>query len=132
MSRFAHRVAALAVLAAVLLAAGATRAAAHPLGNFTVSTYSGLRVGPDQLEVDYVLDMAEIPTFQARQAVDADHDGTVTAAEAAAWRDRECPHLARDLRATADGRALPSASPGRRSASPRAPPALRPSGWSAP
>ena len=107
MSRFAHRVAALAVLAAVLLAAGATRAAAHPLGNFTVSTYSGLRVGPDQLEVDYVLDMAEIPTFQARQAVDADHDGTVTAAEAAAWRDRECPHLARDLRATADGRALP-------------------------
>jgi nickel/cobalt transporter (NicO) family protein len=107
MSRFAHRVAALAVLAAVLLAAGATRAAAHPLGNFTVSTYSGLRVGPDRLEVDYVLDMAEIPTFQARQAVDTDHDGMVTAAEAAAWRDRECPRLARDLLATADGRALP-------------------------
>src|SRR4029450_9856974 len=55
----------------------------------------------------YVLDMAEIPTFQARQAVDTDHDGTVTTAEAATWRDRECPRLARDLRATADGRALP-------------------------
>jgi len=107
MSRFAHRVAALAVLAAVLLAAGATRAAAHPLGNFTVSTYSGLRVGPGRLEVDYVLDMAEIPTFQARQAVDTDHDGMVTAGEAATWRDRECPRLARDLLATADGRALP-------------------------
>jgi nickel/cobalt exporter len=107
MSRFAHRVAALAVLAAVLLAAGATRAAAHPLGNFTVSTYSGLRVGPDRLEVDYVLDMAEIPTFQTRQAADTDHDGTIAAAEAAAWRDRECPRLARDLRATAEGRALP-------------------------
>ena len=79
---------------------------AHPLGNFTVSTYSGLRVGPDRLEIDYVLDMAEIPTFQARQAVDTDHNGTITATEAAAWRDRECPRLARGLRATADGRAL--------------------------
>jgi ABC-type nickel/cobalt efflux system permease component RcnA len=51
--------------------------------------------------------MAEIPTFQARQAVDTDHDGAIAAAEAAAWRDRECPRLARDLRATADGQALP-------------------------
>jgi hypothetical protein len=106
MSRFAHRVAALAVLAAILVAAGATRAAAHPLGNFTVNTYSGLRVGPDRLAVDYVLDMAEIPTFQARQAIDTDHNGTITATEAAAWRDRECPRSAHDLWATADGRAL--------------------------
>ena len=47
--------------------------------------------------------MAEIPTFQTRQAVDADHDGTVSPAEAAAWRDRECPQLAAGLRATLDG-----------------------------
>jgi hypothetical protein len=54
-----------------------------------------------------VLDMAELPTFQARQAIDADHDGEVSGAEAAAWRDRECPRLAAGLRATVDGRALP-------------------------
>jgi nickel/cobalt transporter (NicO) family protein len=93
----------LAILAAGLLAAGAAPAAAHPLGNFTVSAYSGLRVGPDRLAVDYVVDMAEIPTFQTRQAVDADHDGTVSPVEAAAWRDRECSRLAGGLRTTLDG-----------------------------
>jgi ABC-type nickel/cobalt efflux system permease component RcnA len=86
--------------------AGTGPAGAHPLGNFTVSAYSGLRVGPDRLEVDHVVDMAEIPAFQTRQAIDADHDGTVAAAEAAAWRDRECPRLAAGLRATVDGQPL--------------------------
>jgi hypothetical protein len=39
-------------------------AAAHPLGNFSVNLYSRLVVGPEQLDVVYVVDMAEIPTFQ--------------------------------------------------------------------
>ena len=97
----------LAALAAVLLAAGAAPAAAHPLGNFTVNSYSGLRVAPDRLVVDHVLDMAEIPTFQTRQTIDGDHDGQVSGAEAAGWRDRECQRLAAGMRATVDGRALP-------------------------
>jgi nickel/cobalt transporter (NicO) family protein len=103
----ARRGAVLAALVALLVVAGAAGAAAHPLGNFTVSTYSGLRVGPDRLVVDYVVDMAEIPTFQTRQAIDADHDGRVGAAEAATWRARECPRLAAGLRATVDGRPAP-------------------------
>jgi nickel/cobalt transporter (NicO) family protein len=106
MSRIAPRAAALVVLAAVLLAVGAARAAAHPLGNFTINAYSGLRVGPDRLEVDYVVDMAEIPAFQARQAVDTDHDGKVSPPEANGWRDRECPRLAGGLRTTAEGQPL--------------------------
>jgi nickel/cobalt transporter (NicO) family protein len=100
----ARRGAVLAALAATLLVAGATGAAAHPLGNFTVNTYSGLRVGPDRLVVDYVVDMAEIPAFQTRQAIDTDDNGRVTGSEAAAWRDRECPRLATGLRATVGGR----------------------------
>jgi nickel/cobalt transporter (NicO) family protein len=100
----ARRGAVLAALAATLLVAGATGAAAHPLGNFTVNTYSGLRVGPDRLVVDYVVDMAEIPTFQTRQAIDTDDNGRVTGPEAATWRDRECPRLATGLRATVGGR----------------------------
>jgi nickel/cobalt transporter (NicO) family protein len=96
----------LAALAAAVAVAGAAPAGAHPLGNFTVNSYSGLRVGPDRLVVDYVLDMAEIPAFQSRQAIDGDRDGRVAAVEAAAWRDRECPRLAGGLRAAVDGRAL--------------------------
>jgi nickel/cobalt transporter (NicO) family protein len=111
-SPVARRAAVLAALAIALVVAGATGAAAHPLGNFTVNTYSGLRVGPDRLVVDYVVDMAEIPTFQARQAIDADHDGRVAGPEATRWRDRECPRLAAGLRATLDGRQVPLAVAG--------------------
>jgi nickel/cobalt exporter len=106
------RLAVLAALAATLVAAGAAPAAAHPLGNFTVNAYSGLRVGPDRLVVDYVVDLAEIPAFQARKAIDADRDGRVGGAEATSWRDRECPRLAGGLRATVDGQPLPLAVTG--------------------
>jgi nickel/cobalt transporter (NicO) family protein len=112
MSRFARRGAVLASLTVMLVMAGAAGAAAHPLGNFTVNTYSGLRVGPDRLAVDYVVDMAEIPTFQTRQAIDADHDDRVAGAEADRWRERECPRLAAGLRATLDGQPLPLAVTG--------------------
>ena len=112
MSPVARRVAVLVALVALLLAAGAARAAAHPLGNFTVNTYSGLRVGPDRLTVDYVVDMAEIPTFQIRQAIDTDHDGRIGGPEATRWRDQECPRLAGGLRATLDGRPSPLAVTG--------------------
>jgi nickel/cobalt exporter len=111
-SPIARRGVTLAVLAAILLVAGAARAAAHPLGNFTVNAYSGLRVGPDRLVVDYVVDLAEIPAFQARKAIDTDRDGQVGGAEATSWRDRECPRLAGGLRATVDGQPLPLAVTG--------------------
>jgi ABC-type nickel/cobalt efflux system permease component RcnA len=53
----------LAVAAASLaLPAGA---AAHPLGNFTINRFSRIEVSGPRLYVRYVLDMAEIPTFQA-------------------------------------------------------------------
>ena len=100
-----RRPAVLAALAAAL-AAGAAPAAAHPLGNFTVNTSSGLRVAPDRLAVDYVVDMAEIPAYQTRQATDTDHDDRVTGPEGDRWRARECPRLAGRLQATVDGRAV--------------------------
>ena len=40
-------------------------ASAHPLGNFTINRFSRIEVSGHQLYVVYVLDMAEIPTFQA-------------------------------------------------------------------
>ena len=41
---------------------------AHPMGNFSVSHFSGIHVGPGSVEIRYILDMAEIPTFQEMQA----------------------------------------------------------------
>lgn len=42
-------------------------AVAHPMGNFSISHYSGFRIGRDAVELRYVIDMAEIPTFQEIQ-----------------------------------------------------------------
>jgi len=54
----------LAVAALALLAPAA--ASAHPLGNFTVNHFTRIEPSGDHLYLKYVLDMAEIPTFQAR------------------------------------------------------------------
>lgn len=44
--------------------------AAHPMGNFSVSHYSAIRVGKEAVEIKYILDLAEIPTFQEMQESD--------------------------------------------------------------
>jgi nickel/cobalt transporter (NicO) family protein len=53
----------LAVAAAALMLPAL--AAAHPLGNFTVNRFSRIEVAGPRVYVRYVLDLAEIPTFQA-------------------------------------------------------------------
>src|SRR5205823_9555147 len=40
---------------------------AHPMGNFSVSHYSRIEVGARGVAIRYVLDLAEIPTFQLLQ-----------------------------------------------------------------
>ena len=65
-------------------------ASAHPLGNFTVNHYAGLDISADRLAIDYVLDLAEIPTFQFRD--------TITPDPVAA-----CSVIAHDLVVTLDG-----------------------------
>src|SRR5689334_3121360 len=52
----------LAVFAALLAPAAAS---AHPLGNFTINRFSRVEISGHRLYVLYVLDLAEIPTFQA-------------------------------------------------------------------
>jgi nickel/cobalt transporter (NicO) family protein len=73
----------LLALLAVALAAP-LGAAAHPLGNFTVNRFSRIEVSGHRLYVRYVLDMAEIPTFQAQQSdsIDAASYSRRIAAEA--------------------------------------------------
>ncbi|WP_239329974.1 nickel/cobalt transporter [Frankia sp. CiP3] len=88
---------AMIALAFAVLPAGA--ASAHPLGNFTVNTSSVLRVQPDQVRVDVIVDMAEIPTAQSRPAIDA--------AGAETWREQECGRIAGQAELTADSRVRP-------------------------
>ncbi len=91
---------ALATLSALALMAVAAPApaAAHPLGNFTINQYSRLEPGPETLKITYVVDMAEIPTFQERQTMDADADGAISEAEENAYLDAQVPELISGLR----------------------------------
>lgn len=90
---------AFAAFVAIALTVGVSPApaSAHPLGNFTVNQYSRLEPGPQGLTITYVVDMAEIPTFQARQTIDADGDGTVSEAEEGAYMDSLVPGLVAGL-----------------------------------
>jgi nickel/cobalt exporter len=59
--------AALATSALLLFGAiGAGEATAHPLGNFTVNHQTRVEVSRDRVDALYILDQAEIPTFQER------------------------------------------------------------------
>jgi nickel/cobalt transporter (NicO) family protein len=56
-----------ALLAAVVLALLIpTGASAHPLGNFSINHLDQLKVSSGRVDVTYILDQAEIPTFQER------------------------------------------------------------------
>ncbi|MEA2299023.1 MAG: nickel/cobalt transporter (NicO) family protein, partial [Solirubrobacteraceae bacterium] len=83
--------AALAVLG-LWLAAGA---AAHPLGNFSVNHLDQVRISSGRVSVRYILDQAEIPTFEERGLTPA----AVLAAKQA--------EVARGLSLTVDGRRVP-------------------------
>ena len=60
-------------------------ASAHPLGNFTINRYSRIEPHADSIYIRYVLDMAEIPTFQEMPKIDLDRDGQVSDEEVSAY-----------------------------------------------
>ncbi|MDQ3701540.1 MAG: hypothetical protein M3442_11565 [Chloroflexota bacterium] len=98
-----------AVLAVAVLVVGtpAATARAHPLGNFTVNRYSRLEIAPDRWRVRYVVDLAEIPTFQALPALDSNGDGRVTDAEKDAFATGTLTQATGRLSLTLDGVSVP-------------------------
>src|SRR3954470_20119031 len=95
------------VVTSGLLLGGIGVAEAHPLGNFTINLYDGLTVRDDGIDVDYVVDMAEIPAFEERQTIDANGDGTLDPAETTAYFTDTCAHLANGLTLTVGNTVLP-------------------------
>jgi ABC-type nickel/cobalt efflux system permease component RcnA len=95
------------VFAAIALLGRPQAAAAHPLGNFTTNQYVRIEATADGLRLVYVLDLAEIPAFrEIGERVDGDGDGTVSAAERAAYLDAKLTEILSGLRLTAGGEAV--------------------------
>ena len=103
--RRAH-VAVIVLLAAFVYAAGGA-AAAHPLGNFSINHFARVETGAQGVRVRYVVDMAEIPTFQESQVMDANADGELSEAEMDAYLRRVVPQYADKLVVTVDGARVP-------------------------
>ncbi|MEO8369047.1 MAG: hypothetical protein ABI806_07610 [Candidatus Solibacter sp.] len=61
-------------LAAICAALVANQAAAHPMGNFSVNHYARLTPAAHGISLEYVLDLAEIPTFELFQQWGPDAD----------------------------------------------------------
>ncbi len=101
---------ALAALLGALLATAllASPAAAHPLGNFTSNTSAVLTLDGGGVTVDYVVDLAEIPTVRLVQRLDEDSDGAVSEDEGSDYRASECATLAEGLTLGIDGAAVPA------------------------
>lgn len=101
----ALRLLAIAVAIGIGTALPAT-ATAHPLGNFTINHFAEVRVEVDRILLDVVIDHAEIPTFQARQAFDLDGDGTVSDEEVDRGRVTACDEVGGSLVLAVDGAPL--------------------------
>jgi nickel/cobalt transporter (NicO) family protein len=100
-------VAAGALSVAALLALPAAPALAHPLGNFTVNTYTGVAVRPGEVLVRYVLDLAEVPTFEEMDIIDGDRDGAASPGELRRWAGRKAGDLGAGLRLVVNGAPAP-------------------------
>src|SRR5581483_633632 len=85
------------------LCATPSGADAHPLGNFTVNHYSRLEPAGDDVQVVYVLDLAEIPAFQEQWRIDADGNGAISDAEREQYADLRAAELGQNLRLTLNG-----------------------------
>lgn len=95
----------LAPLAALL--AGSLPASAHPMGNFSINHFAALTVSHHSVRVLYVVDMAEIPTFQELGNLNDAHSATLSASVRRSYLATKAHALASGLTLRFDGRALP-------------------------
>ena len=74
---------------------------AHPLGNFTVNHLTRLTSAPGAIDVRYVLDMAEIPSFSLDRSLDA--HGTPSHDTLQTWADGHARTIGNQLVLDVDG-----------------------------
>ncbi len=92
------------VLSPLFLAVGLVYA--HPMGNFSVSHYSRIEVQGHGASIRYVLDLAEIPTFELLQQWNSDVN--TPAAELDRHATEQAREWVRNLRITVGGRQVPA------------------------
>jgi ABC-type nickel/cobalt efflux system permease component RcnA len=75
-------------LFAILFLCFASYLGAHPMGNFSISHYSKLEARTNGISLKYIIDMAEIPSFQEMDSLDVDRNKVITQVEKAQFGAR--------------------------------------------
>ena len=81
----------------------------HPMGNFSISHYSLLTFGPQNIDFLYLIDMAEIPAFQEKPRVDLNGNGTFDSNEQDIYLARKGGELTEGLVVKLNGKRYPLA-----------------------
>ncbi len=71
---------------------------AHPMGNFSISHYSKIKMSARSVDLLYIIDMAEIPTFQEKPLIDANSNGDLDAIEKGNYLSRKVEEFTSGLR----------------------------------
>lgn len=90
------------VIAGVLAVLPLT-ALAHPLGNFTINQYVAVHIAHDFIEVDYVVDRAEIPASQVLGGSGFADREDPSEVELASFATTQCGSVRESLRVELDG-----------------------------
>ena len=77
---------------------------AHPMGNFSINHYSKIKIHRGSIEIRYLIDMAEIPTFQ--EARQFDMTAAADDPNAARYLERQAQLLKEGISVEGDGRAV--------------------------
>jgi nickel/cobalt transporter (NicO) family protein len=97
----------LLILTAFFGVVASGRAIAHPMGNFSINHYAALLPGGGELRLIYHMDIAELPTVEEMQSLDAHGDGQITAAEKSAYLARKGADLTARLSLRINGQPAP-------------------------
>lgn len=89
-----------------LMAVSILQTVAHPLGNFTFNHFVRVETGADRVKIRYVVDLAEVPTFQEAQKADTDQNGALSESELAVYLDSVTQGYVNGLKLAADGKPI--------------------------
>jgi ABC-type nickel/cobalt efflux system permease component RcnA len=82
-------------------------AQAHPLGNFTINHFARIATSPVEVRIHYVIDMAEISTFQVSQRMAKNPDGSIRGDEFDAFLRAETEKYRHGLLIISEGERAP-------------------------
>ncbi len=77
---------------------------AHPLGQFSINHFARIEIGSERVRVRYVIDLAEVPTFQASRLADVDSSGSLSVGELNDYLEKIAPGYVENLVLMAGGK----------------------------